>query len=66
MISFADATLRNQPRGVASYYDMLGEQAFGNFRDLLEGVTLSPDDGRLPLAPEATRRKTRRPAAFPT
>ena len=42
MISFADATLRNQTRGVASYYDMLGERAFGNFRDLLEGVTYHP------------------------
>ncbi len=42
VISFADATLRNQPRGVASYYDMLGEKAFGNFRDLLEGVALHP------------------------
>ena len=42
VISFADATLRNQPRGVASYYDMLGANAFGNFRDLLEGVALHP------------------------
>ena len=39
VISFADATLRNQPRGVASYYDMLAENAFGNFRDLIEDVT---------------------------
>lgn len=42
VISFADATLRNQTRGVASYYDMLGEHAFGNFRQLLEGVTYHP------------------------
>jgi uncharacterized protein (DUF1800 family) len=42
VISFADATLRNQTRGVASYYDMLGERAFGNFRDLMEGVTYHP------------------------
>ena len=42
VISFTDATLRNQPRGVASYYDMLGANAFGNFRDLLEGVALHP------------------------
>jgi len=42
VISFADATLRNQTRGVASYYDMLGEKAFGNFRDMLEGVTYHP------------------------
>ena len=42
MISFANATLQTQTRGVASYYDMLGEKAFGNFRDLLEGVTYHP------------------------
>ena len=42
VISFGDATLRNQTRGVASYYDMLGEHAFGNFRQLLEGVTYHP------------------------
>ena len=42
VISFANATLQAQPRGVASYYDMLGEKAFGNFRDLLEGVTYHP------------------------
>ncbi len=39
VVSFANATLQAQPRGVASYYDMLAEKAFGNFRDLLEGVT---------------------------
>ncbi|MEO7010113.1 MAG: DUF1800 family protein, partial [Caldimonas sp.] len=42
VISFTDATLTNQPRGVASYYDMLGEDAFGNFRKLLEDVSLHP------------------------
>lgn len=42
VVSFTDATLRSQPRGVASYYDMLGENAFGNFRDLLETVALHP------------------------
>jgi uncharacterized protein (DUF1800 family) len=30
------------PRGPANYLDMLGEKGFGNFRDLLEGVTYSP------------------------
>ena len=42
VISFTDPTLRSQVRGVASYYDMLGENAFGNFRDLLEAVSLHP------------------------
>lgn len=42
VISFTDATLANQPRGVAAYYDTLGENAFGNFRTLLEAVSLHP------------------------
>ncbi len=42
VISFNDGTLANQPRGVTSYYDMLAEKAFGNYRDLLESVTLHP------------------------
>ena len=42
VISFTDTTLRSQARGVASYYDMLGANAFGNFRDLLQSVALHP------------------------
>lgn len=42
VISFQNDTLATKPRGVASYYDMLGTQAFGNFRNLLESVTLHP------------------------
>jgi uncharacterized protein (DUF1800 family) len=33
-------------RGLASYYDMLGKDAFGNFRTLLEDVTYHPAMGR--------------------
>jgi uncharacterized protein (DUF1800 family) len=32
-------------RGLASYYDMLGKNAFGNFRQLLEDVTYHPAMG---------------------
>ncbi len=32
-------------RGLASYYDMLGRNAFGNFRQLLEDVTYHPAMG---------------------
>jgi uncharacterized protein (DUF1800 family) len=42
VVSFVDGSVSNYPRGVACYYDMLGENAFGNFRDLLEDVTLHP------------------------
>lgn len=42
VISFADANLSGRIRGVTTYYDMLGQKAFGNYRDLLESVTLHP------------------------
>lgn len=40
VISLNDANV--DVRGAASYYDMLGANAFGNFRSLLENVTLHP------------------------
>lgn len=42
VISFQNDTLASNPRGVAHYYDTLGAYAFGNYRDLLEAVTLHP------------------------
>ncbi|MFZ6773668.1 DUF1800 family protein [Undibacterium sp. SXout7W] len=42
VISFQDSTVNNYPRGVASYYDVLETNAFGNYRNLLEAVTLHP------------------------
>jgi uncharacterized protein (DUF1800 family) len=42
VISLADKTVRDFPRGVAGYLDMLGRNAFGNFRTLLEDVTMHP------------------------
>lgn len=42
VISLQNESVRPQVRGTASYYDMLGQRAFGNFRDLLEGVALHP------------------------
>ena len=36
---------RENPRGLASYYDMLGRDAFGNFRTLLNDVTYHPAMG---------------------
>lgn len=41
--SFTSST--EDPRGMASYYDMLGADAFGNFRDLLTDVTYHPAMG---------------------
>jgi uncharacterized protein (DUF1800 family) len=42
VISMRDSAVGGYERGVASYLDMLGRQAFGNYRDLLEQVTLHP------------------------
>src|SRR5574341_233999 len=42
VISLQDATLQDFRRGVASYLDMLTRNAFGNYRQLLQDVTLHP------------------------
>ncbi len=42
VISDQNATLNGTSRGMANYYDLLVNGAFGNFRPLLENVTLSP------------------------
>ncbi len=42
VISYQDSTLEYNSRGVAHYYDVLAAHAFGNFRDLLEAVSLHP------------------------
>ena len=42
VVSFLDSNVNNYPRGVASYYDVLASNAFGNFRNLLEAVSLHP------------------------
>lgn len=42
VISMVDGNVLGYPQGIAVYMDMLGRNAFGNFRQLLEDVTLSP------------------------
>ncbi len=42
VVSLIDSGVGGKPRGVAHFYDTLGEHAFGNFRNLLEAVTLHP------------------------
>ena len=44
VISLLDSAI--DTRGAASYYDMLGTNAFGNYRTLLEQVALHPMMGR--------------------
>lgn len=42
VISAADGDLSGRPRTMASFYDVLEANAFGNFRQLLNDVTLHP------------------------
>ena len=42
VVSDVDFALANAQYGIADYYDMLSRQAFGNYRELLEDVTLHP------------------------
>jgi hypothetical protein len=42
VVSDVSSALTNQPEALANYYDMLANDAFGNFRQLLQDVTLSP------------------------
>jgi uncharacterized protein (DUF1800 family) len=46
VISMTATGVQNMPRGAAHYYDTLGADAFGNFRQLLEDVTLNPMMGQ--------------------
>ena len=46
MVVSDQTVLGNTPEGVAYYYDLLAQNALGNFRDLLTDVTLSPAMGR--------------------
>ncbi len=46
VISGTTPAVQNMPRGEAAYYDMLGADVFGNFRQLLQDVTLNPMMGQ--------------------
>ncbi len=45
VVSENNGTLQNNARGLAYYYDTLLDNSFGNFRTLLEAVTLTPAMG---------------------
>ena len=45
MVVAESGVLRQMPYGLAGYYDILTRNAFGNFRDLMEEVTLHPAMG---------------------
>ncbi len=42
VVSQVATPVNQRPRGLADYLDMLGREGFGNFRTLLEAVTLHP------------------------
>jgi uncharacterized protein (DUF1800 family) len=45
MVSQNDSNLWAEARAVAAYHDLLNKNAFGNFRQLMEDMTLSPAMG---------------------
>ena len=45
VVSDTNSTLGGQPAALASFYDTLSDNAFGNFRDLLKAATLHPTMG---------------------
>ncbi len=46
VIASTNGDVANNPRGMANYYDVLGADTFGNFRQLLEDVTRNPMMGK--------------------
>ncbi len=46
VVSTYSSAVQNMPRGETGYYDLLGADAFGNFRTLLNDVTLNPMMGQ--------------------
>jgi len=46
VVSKVEDAIANQTPGLATYHDMLAKDAFGNFRQLLEDVTLHPIMGQ--------------------
>jgi uncharacterized protein (DUF1800 family) len=46
LVVSASGPLANRAEALAYFYDKLGADAFGNFRDILEDVTLTPAMGR--------------------
>lgn len=45
VVSFQDGGLQERPYAIAAYYDLLINDAFKNFRTILEDVTLNPSMG---------------------
>ena len=46
VVSSNNSAVENEPRGEAGYYDVLGQDAFSNFRTLLNDITLNPMMGQ--------------------
>jgi uncharacterized protein (DUF1800 family) len=46
VISTADAALQDSPHTMASFLDMLADNAFGNYRDVLQAVSTHPAMGQ--------------------
>jgi uncharacterized protein (DUF1800 family) len=46
VVSAADANLQTSPHTIASFLDLLAENAFGNYRDILQAVSTHPAMGQ--------------------
>ena len=46
VISAADAGLQDSPHTIASYLDLLADNAFGNYRDILGAISIHPAMGQ--------------------
>ncbi|WP_119155024.1 DUF1800 domain-containing protein [Caldimonas tepidiphila] len=42
VVSMADGSVRENPRGVAAYLDLLADKGLGNYRELIEAVSRHP------------------------
>ena len=60
----SDRAMGDRPTGMASYLDVLGKHAFGNYRDLMEEVTYHPAMGRY-LTYEGNRKADERRGRTP-
>ena len=59
VVSGGDNTIAAYSDGLANYADVLGQHAFGNYRQLIEAVATSPMMGIVPVAPRQQESRPR-------
>ncbi len=66
VVSGGDNTIAAYSDGLANYADLLGQHAFGNYRQLIEAVATSPMMGIVLIAPGQQESRPRNAAPYPT